>query len=321
MLAPCLIAQLRARREQAVTANGHGLAMAAATAGMSPIAQLNHQLSGLAGIRASKKLDDGLSEQTRLADLSNRLAALHNAATAMPFQHLVIAEQEHLATVQATVSEAWNGFGSATGDSTWRPDAIREPRREIWVANTQVNFCAQAFPTVAVGHPDAPALTVLGGFLRNGFLHTAIREKGGAYGSGASQDSSIGAFRFFSYRDPRLAETLADFNAAVEWLHSRDHGYEPLEQAILGVVGSLDRPSSPAGEAKQDFHNRLFGRTHEQREAFRRNILAVTEADLKAVAERYFDPARASVAVVTSQSGLEDAESVIEQLSLQVEEL
>ena len=36
----------------------------------------------------------------------------------------------------------------------------------------------------------------------------------------------------------------------------------PLEEAILGVIGSMDKPSSPAGEGKQDFHNRLFGRSH-----------------------------------------------------------
>ena len=55
------------------------------------------------------------------------------------------------------------------------------------------------------------ALMILGGFLRNGFLHRAIREQGGAYGGGAGYDSNACAFRFFSYRDPRLAETFADF--------------------------------------------------------------------------------------------------------------
>ena len=42
-----LVSQMRARREQAITGNGHGLAMAAASAGMSPLAQFNHQLSGM----------------------------------------------------------------------------------------------------------------------------------------------------------------------------------------------------------------------------------------------------------------------------------
>ncbi|WP_155764023.1 hypothetical protein [Piscirickettsia salmonis] len=38
--------------------------------------------------------------------------------------------------------------------------------------------------TVPSGHADAPVLTIIGGILRNGFLHRAVREQGGAYGGG-----------------------------------------------------------------------------------------------------------------------------------------
>ena len=34
------------------------------------------------------------------------------------------------------------------------------------------------------------------------YLHRAIREQGGAYGAGASQDSQTGAFRFFPIETP-----------------------------------------------------------------------------------------------------------------------
>ena len=47
------------------------------------------------------------------------------------------------------------------------------------MTETEVNFCAQSFKTVDFNNEDAPALTVLGSVLRNGYLHTAIREKGG----------------------------------------------------------------------------------------------------------------------------------------------
>ncbi len=316
-----LVAQQRARREQAVTGNGHGLAMAAASAGMSPVANLSHQLSGLAGIRASKQLDDSLSETAALEVIGQQLAGLHQQLLGMPWQYLLVGEAEQLEMLAASCERSWQGFAAGGADGVWTPAAVNEQRREIWVANTQVNFCAHAYPTVPVGHEDAAALTVLGGFLRNGYLHTAIREKGGAYGGGASQDSSVGAFRFFSYRDPRLADTLADFENSVRWLLDSQHDADALEQAILGVIGSLDRPSSPAGEAKQDFHNRLFGRDHTHREAFRRRILEVSLDDLRRVTETYLRPERASVAVITSQSGLDAACGLVEELGLSVEEL
>ena len=317
-----LISQQRARREQSITGNGHGLAMAAASAGMSPVARLSHQLSGLDGIRRCKKLDDSLADRTALAALSEQLQALHESAVTMPSSHLLVTDADALEDVAASCRTTWAGYQAGSINSSgWSPASVKEQRRELWVANTQVNFCAAAYPTVAVGHADAPALTVLGGFLRNGFLHTAIREKGGAYGGGASQDSSIGAFRFFSYRDPRLEDTLADFDGAVRWLMDSHHSDESLEQAILGVVGSLDRPSSPAGEAKQDFHNRLFGRDHERREAYRRAILEVSVQDLQRVGEAYLQPEHASIAVITSQDGLDASESLVQRLSLEVQEL
>jgi Zn-dependent M16 (insulinase) family peptidase len=189
------------------------------------------------------------------------------------------------------------------------------------VTNTQVNFCARAYPTVPVQHPDAAALTVLGGVLRNGFLHRAIREQGGAYGGGAAQDSGVASFRFYSYRDPRLAETLQDFDAAVAWMLDSSHEQRVLEEAILGVVGSMDKPSSPAGEAKQHFHNRLFGRSHDQREQFRQRILAVSLDDLCRVTQTYLQPDLASTAVVTNSSQLDATAALREELALTVQEL
>jgi hypothetical protein len=185
------------------------------------------------------------------------------------------------------------------------------------LTSTQVNFCAKAYSTVAVDHPDAAALTVLGGFLRNGFLHRAIREKGGAYGGGAGQDSVNGVFRFFSYRDPRLAETLDDFDGALNWLRTESHDAQSLEEAILGVIGQLDRPRSPAGAARHAFHNKLFGRTPEQRARFRERVLAVTLDELQRVADTWLVPEKASVAVVTNP----DNRGVAEGLGMAIQEL
>ena len=168
-----------------------------------------------------------------------------------------------------------------------------------------------AYPTVTSDHIDAAPLVILGGVLRNGYLHRAIREQGGAYGGGASQESNIAAFRFYSYRDPRLSETLTDFDLAVKWFLESQHKDEVLEEAILGVIGALDKPSSPAGEAKHAFQNRLFNRGDEFQGRFRQRVLATTLEDLTRVAKTYLtDKNASSIAVVTSQQHWDD-----EQLS------
>ena len=296
-----IIAQERARKEQSVTGQGHSLAMMAAAAGMSPAAALAHRLRGLEGIRRLKALDDTLDDDAAVARVAERLAAIHERVLAAPRRLLLIAEEERRAELLADLERHWQGSGAAAAD--FHPFALpplREPSRQLWTTNTQVNFCAKAYPTVPPGHPDAPALDVLAGFLRNGYLHRAIREQGGAYGGGASHDPDNAAFRFYSYRDPRLAETLEDFDQAVRWLLEEPHEWREVEEAILGVVGAIDKPGSPAGEAKDVFHNTLFGRTPAQREDYRRRVLAVTLEDLQRVGRRYLAQGEASLAVITS---------------------
>ena len=131
----------------------------------------------------------------------------------------------------------------------------------------------------------------------------------------------MAAFRFYSYRDPRLSETLDDFDKAITWMLDSNHEQRALEEAVLGVIGSIDKPSSPAGEAKQHFYNRIFGRSHDMREAFRQRVLEVSLDDLKRVTETYLTPEQASTAVITN-AGQPDVTGMLKnELGLVVREL
>jgi Zn-dependent M16 (insulinase) family peptidase len=295
-----LVAQQRARREQSITGNGHGLAMLAAMSGLSSGAALSHRLRGLAGIRHLKELDDDLDTAGTLDQLAGRFEKIHQQIVAAPRQFLLIAETERLSRAREEMQEVWAVPESdVSAFSSFSPVPVKQQVRDAWLTNTQVNFCAKAYPTVPAEHEDAAALSVLAGFLRNGYLHRVIREQGGAYGGGASHDSDCAAFRFFSYRDPRLEETLDDFDKAVAWLLDDKHEWRLVEEAILGVISSIDRPGSPAGEAKDAFFSNLYGRTPERRQAFRQRVLEVTLADLQRVGECYLRPDAGSIAVIS----------------------
>ncbi|MFE8071526.1 insulinase family protein [Marinobacteraceae bacterium S3BR75-40.1] len=311
-----LLAQIRTRREQAVTGNGHVLAMGAAAQGSSPVAKMAFQLGGLEGVRRVKRLDDAIRRGEGLEALARDMAALHKKLTAQPRQFMIVGEEDQLDPAVSFTRQSW-GEGPDKPASEFELAPVSEQVRQAWLTSTQINFCAKAYPTVPVDHPDAAALTVLGGFLRNGFLHRAIREHGGAYGGGAGQDSVNGVFRFFSYRDPRLGETLDDFDAALKWLKETEHDDQALEEAILGVIGQLDKPRSPAGEARHAFHSELFGRTAEQRQRFRKRVLEVGLEDLQRVSETWLKPENASIAVITSPGQRKE----VEALGLAVEEL
>ena len=276
--------------------------MQTASHALSAIAALDYRISGLPALPRLRGLVQEVQQDDGAARLLARLRDMHEKVLASPRQFLLIAEAERLPALTAALHETWRhtpmaaAGAVATGRLTGTIDP--SPRRTAWLINSQVQFCAAAYPAVPVDHPDAPAFMVLGGFLRNGFLHRAIREQGGAYGGGAGYDGNACAFRFFSYRDPRLEATFADFQASLDWLRENPHEDRQLEEAILGIIASLDKPLSPAGEARSAFHNALYGRTPAQRRKMRAALLAVSIADLQRVAATYLRPDVMSLGVV-----------------------
>ena len=300
-----LVGQLRSRRQQSVGQSGHSFALGAASRNMSAGANLQYSISGLKGIVWLQELDDSLQDAQALSDLCNTLTDLQQQLCQQPIQLASVGEEQQQAHIESTFTSAFSEqVGVLSGCLQWPYDKTHnqtgyKPVQQMWTTNTQVNYCARSFPTVSSAHPDAASLVVLGEVLRNGHLHRSVREQGGAYGGGAGQDNNNACFRFYSYRDPRSAETFADFSASVDWVVSDQLQLQHLEEAVLGVIGSLDKPGSPAGEALQSYQNELHGRTTKIRQSFRLAILAVDLDSLQTVAARYLQGVQPSEAVVS----------------------
>ena len=90
-----------------------------------------------------------------------------------------------------------------------------------------------------------------------------------------------------------------------------------MEEALLGIFADMDKPLSPSGEARQAFHNQLYGRTVAQRQQLRERLLGLSITDLQRVAETYLQPATASIAVVAPSA----QRAVTEGLGLETQTL
>ncbi len=301
-----LISQLRSHREASLVGSGHLLAMTAASASLSRYAAISQQWNGTAGVVALKALDRAIEEPAALRQLADNFFAIHRQVLAQPRHYLLVAEPERLAPFAERLADQ---FGGQTTPN-WQRGSVDHGQpsaaaAHCWAINSTVSYCARAYPTVSFAHADAAPLAVLGGVLRNGFLHRAIREQGGAYGAGAGQDNMAATFRFFSYRDPRIDGTLADFDAAIDWVTASPPSQEALDEAVLGVISAMDKPGTPAGEAIQAFHSELSGRSRADIERYRAAVLAVTSADLQRVASTYLRADSAVTAVLTSAANAE----------------
>ena len=301
-----LLNQIKTQREQSITGQGHGLAMSLAAAPLSKAASASDALAGLPQI---KQLKDWLAQaESNPSILSQSLSGIAQTLSD-PTEALIIHDEQGASLQRDALFSAWpNKTSTKQGEFSW--EVSEKPT--YWLVDSQVNFCAWALPTVTMEHPDAPVLAVLSAVLRNGFLHTAIREKGGAYGAGATQDSAMGCFKFFSYRDPRVEGTFDDFRGSVDWVLKQSSGDDLVEQAILGLIGSMDRPGSPAGEARQFFHLDRNGRTQAMRQQFRQGLLATTWKDVQRVAQQYIQGQEGSRAVVAPRG----SENIAKNLGL-----
>ncbi|MDP2608712.1 MULTISPECIES: insulinase family protein [unclassified Oceanobacter] len=289
-----LMTQMKARREQGVTGSGHSLAMSVAASTLNPVANITNIMTGMPQlVELKQRLKQ--AQQDGGASLSAALNSLYACIASSPDEALLIHDAPYREIHLDALQQQWPQTSASTPiDLPWTPVASAN----YWMVDSQVNFCAWALPTVSMVNEDAAALSVLAGVMRNAYLHTAIREKGGAYGAGATQDNSSSCFKFYSYRDPRVEGTFDDFAASIDWVLERTNGDDLVEQAVLGLIGGMDRPGSPAGEAKQAFHMDRGGRTRALRQQYRERLLSIRWSDVQRVAATYLQGQEGSKAVI-----------------------
>ncbi|MDM1021472.1 insulinase family protein [Acinetobacter sp. VNK23] len=315
-----LLQQRKTRWQSRLSGSGHSYAMQTASRQMSALARRDYHNTGLGALNWLSDLVTKIDQDEDAYNaLIAELQAIHRKLLQAPKQFLLVCEEHQSDRLVEEVQNVWDKLQVNKAPVTLTQiEHINTENDEAWLIQANVQFCASAYQAVDVAHADAAPLMVLAAYLRNGFLHSAIREKGGAYGGGASYDGNACSFRFYSYRDPRLAETFNDFEASVQWLLNTEQQSHQLEEAILGLVASMDKPGSPAGEAITACYALLHARTPKFRKMLRERLLNVTLDDLNRVAKQYLlqqKPVKAVVAPFAKREELQQLGFSIQQVN------
>lgn len=157
---------------------------------------------------------------------------------------------------------------------------LPKPEPQARFIAAPVAFTSLGMRTIAYRDAEAPLLLISTELMENLILHKEIREKGGAYGSGATYTPSSGNFHFYSYRDPHLVRSVAAFRKALEKIASKGFNERELEEAKLGVLQSLDGPIPPGSRAMAAYAWKRAGRTLALREEFRQKVLSATREEI-----------------------------------------
>ena len=231
--------------------------------------------------------------------LAGRLHRVHQALAAAPCQLQIVRDENGSAAVDPR--RTWRDrFTQLPAPSEQNRDRRRAPPPSAWIVGGTVNYCAKVYPAVNADHPDAGPLGVLAALLGGDLLARAVREEGGAYGAGARYCGRSATLRVFSYRDPRLGETLRDFDRAAATLRRRPPGRRRLEEAILRAVRELDRPRAFQIAAFERYLDELQGRDPEGEHRRRESTLRTGAEALRETARRYLRPERGRVGVIAA---------------------
>jgi presequence protease len=136
-----------------------------------------------------------------------------------------------------------------------------------------VAFSALGYQTIGYMHEASPFLFLGAELMENLYLHKEIREKGGAYGSGAVFSPTSGQFYFYSYRDPHIQRSFDAFRASIQTIASQKFSQEDLDEAKLGVLQEIDAPTAPGARGFLAFDWLRSKKEKELRASFRKKIL------------------------------------------------
>ena len=301
-------ANARAHRWRDLSRHGHLHAERIAAACLdrwNEIAERWRGPSALASLAEAVEGDGGNGS------LEERLHCVHGTLGDAPHQLHVVCDRNHLqvdgpdarrgnaaaGTAPAeTGAEAGSAFRSTGTEpiafkvSTSRGAARGDSTAGAWIMEGPVNYCAKVFPAVTADHPDAGPLSVLAAHLGGDMLQRALRERGGAYGAGARYCNRTATVRMFSYRDPRLGETLGDFDRAIEAMQLEPPVGRKLEEAILRAIREIDRPRAFQIAAYERLLDELQGRGTDGTKTLRESVLRTDPERLCEVANRYLHP-------------------------------
>ncbi|KAL9969305.1 hypothetical protein ACROYT_G021504 [Oculina patagonica] len=310
-----LINMLASDLAMSVSNAGHLYAMALAASSLSPAAHLSEQFGGLSQVLFMKNIAE-MEDLTPVIEKFGTIAV--NVLEGTQFRCAV----NTTAQGRQAVENALEGFCDSLPSSIYEesshvkfPDYQPSGVKTHYEMPFPVNYISRCLPTVPYTHQDFPKLRILAKLLSAKFLHREIREKGGAYGSGAKIGGGI--FSFFSYRDPNFEGTLSAFENSVQWALDGKFTDQDIEEAKLSVFAEVDKPVSPSNRGMLYFTQAV---TDDMRQTNRDRLFSVTRDDVIHVTRTYLasQDVPNSIAVLGPENNLtaNDSSWVIRKESL-----
>eukprot|EP01080_Neovahlkampfia_damariscottae_P006260 gene6260-10268_t len=240
----------------------------------TPVGEITEKLKGLTYIKFLNKLSNG----TDINIISKELMSMSDLIlTKNDFRVLITTEKSLMENATKSVVEIINKVPSGTPAKFETFEEFKKQEIQNYIKfDIQVNFCSQTMVTVPYLHEDYPYMLVLAALFRYKYLHSEIREKGGAYGSKSIQ-GKMGIFSFGTYRDPNTIRSINVFKDSIEKVCDGQFDENDIYEGKLQVFQSLDAPKVPETRIYSLFFE---GISDEQKSNIRNSIFDVKKEKL-----------------------------------------
>ncbi len=277
-----IIAELKSRTQATMTSAGHSLASLRALATFSHVAAISEQMSGLSFYQFLADLEENFQDRKE-----SLVASLQEVMECLFRPEGLMVDCIGTEDVFPVVEVYGKSLKTKLNTVVVKKESMEAPLlvgNEGLMTSAQVQYVCKAGNFIKKGLPYTGALRVLRVIMGYEYLWNQVRVKGGAYGCMSSFTKSGDSY-FVSYRDPNLVKTLDTYNGAPEFLRTFEADERTIMKFIIGALGELETPLTPALRGIKSLGNYLSNVTKEDMEKEREELLSINEEVVRGMAK------------------------------------
>jgi len=281
-----LLAETRARMQSYFVESGDHVAMKKAAAGVSSANAFTELIDGISYYRFIEKMiaksDDELAAS--LEEVQNIIRTIVGRDNCFIDITCNTELKDRFVEKLPGFIMAFDKVGVKEGDHCG-PMIKSEDKSLLIKYSGEVNYVCLAGRFEELSLKQTGVLNVANKIISRDFLYNKIRVLGGAYGSGllVNPMSAIGVY--FSYRDPNLKNTIDVYGKVADYIRSFNPDDRDMLKYIIGTIGGMTRPLSPASKGGRDLSRLMEGTSYEMLKEVREAVINTSAEDIRALAK------------------------------------
>jgi hypothetical protein len=303
----------RSRIEMSLLQRGHVVSMNRIQSYWSESAYISEEIAGISYYLFVKDMEKTFPEKAdaivaKLQEVSQKL----------------FSSQPDIASITCTpeLRQEWDGsfqslhtqFSSTSPkEQSW--NIPLQVKNEGFITPGNVQYVAQGYNYKQLGYDWNGQLNVLRTIVSHNYLYENIRVLGGAYGA-FSVFRKDGSALFGSYRDPNLAKTLETYQNTFRYIQSFHESESTMTKFIIGTIGAMDAPLTPASKGTTATILALSGITQEDRQKERNQVLDTTPKSIQEFSKMVQDVTQKNAfCVIGSESVIKDNKDLFKEVT------